>query len=319
MNKAASLMHRIGMGPESRTKLKQRVRNAAFWLALLRWLLPLVLVVVLAGLLADTVWLWVSGPNDPVPRDPDLTRLEGRSDSGEEKGLEYDQVRDWALFGTWKDQDDDEDDEDSETVDAPETRLELTLLGVFQTGGETERAGAIIAEEGGNGELYRVGDRLPGEARLEEVHADRVILRRQGQLEALKLESPSLAGDVKPADDSAAEDDSESRPSRERSDEDESGEDKGRLSGDVEEQRDRIMRGLDLESTDEGYVIGDDAPAELLDRAGLKSGDVVVSVNGEKVGDKETDLEILKSYHDEGNAEVVIQRDAQKFTIKVPP
>lgn len=295
--------------------LKQRLQDTAFWLSALRYGLPLVLVVFLAALLADTVWLWVSGPNDPVPRDPDLSRLQALESGESSERLQYEQVRDWALFGTWQDQTSNNSGNGEEPVDAPETRLQLELLGVFQTGAQGQSPGAIIAEEGDNGELYRVGDRLPGNARLEQVHADRVILRRQGQLETLKLESPGLDGGVQSVD--------RSDDQRSREDDKDSGgdqdEDGPAMSGDVEEQRERIIRGLGLESNDEGYVIGESAPAQLLDRAGLKPGDVVVSVNGHDVGQKKADLAALKEYHDRGSAEVVIQRGSQQFTVTVPP
>lgn len=305
--------------------LKQRVQNTAFWLAAVRWVLPVVLVVVVAALLADTVWLWASGPSDPVPRDSSLPRVEVDNDNTDTRLVEYDQVRDWALFGTWQDQGNNGDDD--KHVDAPETRLQLELLGVFQTGDKEGRPGAIIAEQGNKGELYRVGDRVPGNAQLEEVYADRVILRRQGQLETLKLKAPSLSGGIQAAESSSGREESQKKGQPRRGprgapgdgpdDEQSSGD--GPLSGDVEEQRKRIIRGLSLEGGDEGYVIGDGAPAQLLERAGLQSGDVIVSVNGHDVGNEEADLAALREYHEQGSAQVVIQRGDQRFTLSVPP
>lgn len=306
------------MADDGRMSLKQRMQNTAFWLGLLRWVLPVVLVVLAAALLADTAWLWAYGPDDPVPRDSELPRLEGTESGGDSVRIRYEQVRDWSLFGTWEDQQGGGGNGD-QPVDAPETRLQLKLLGVFQTGEEGQSPGAIIAEQGNNGELYRVGDRVPGNARLEQVHADRVILRRQGQLETLKLESPSLDGGVQSVDRSGGQQrpggrEDDSNPGRSRDQDDGAA-----MSGDVEEQRQRIIRGLGLESSDQGYVIGESAPAQLLDRVGLKPGDVVVSVNGHDVGQKKADLAALQDYHDKGSAKVVIQRGSQRFTVTVPP
>jgi general secretion pathway protein C len=298
--------------------LKQRLQDTAWWLGLLRWTLPVVLVVMVAALLADTTWLWLYGPSDTVPRDPELPRLEETESGDRTERIQYQQVRDWALFGTWENQQGGGNGD--QPVDAPETRLQLKLLGVFQTGEQGQSAGAIIAEQGDNGKLYRVGDRLPGNARLEQVHADRVILRRQGQLETLKLESPGLEGGVQSVDRSSGRQRSSQReagPRQGRSQDQGSG--PAAVSGDVEEQRQRIIRGLGLESSDQGYVIGESAPAQLLDRAGLKPGDVVVSVNGHNVGQKKADLAALREYHDKGSAKVVIQRGSQRFTVTVPP
>ena len=296
--------------------LKQRLQDRAWWLGFLRGLLPVVLVVILAALLADTAWLWAYGPDDPVPRDPDLPRLEATESGGSSERLRYEQVRDWALFGTWEEQQG--SGPEDEPVDAPETRLQLKLLGVFQTGEQGQSPGAIIAEQGDNGKLYRVGDRVPGNARLEQVHADRVILRRQGQLETLKLESPGLDGGVQSVNRSGGERNSNQTGNR-------SGQSSGgdnssaELGGDVQQQRQRIIRGLGLESSDRGYVIGESAPSQLLDRVGLKPGDVVVSVNGHDVGQKKADLAALREYQDKGSAKVVIKRGSQRFTVTVPP
>ncbi|MDW8478738.1 MAG: type II secretion system protein N [Xanthomonadales bacterium] len=55
---------------------------------------------------------------------------------------------------------------------------------------------ALIAERGAPARRYRVGDRLPGEAELVAVHADRVLLRRAGVEETLRL--PRAAGGAAP-------------------------------------------------------------------------------------------------------------------------
>ncbi|HAR60730.1 MAG TPA: hypothetical protein DCS18_11115, partial [Alcanivorax sp.] len=71
-------------------------------------------------------------------------------------------------------------------VDAPDTRLSLELLGLFQTR-DRDKSSAIIAEKGKDAELFHIGDAIPGNAELEDIYADRVILRRQGRLETLRL------------------------------------------------------------------------------------------------------------------------------------
>lgn len=301
---------------EPGTGLRQRLRDKAFWLTVSRAVLALALTVWLAWLAADTLWLLVSGPSEPIPEDESLPRVEA---SGENRqgGLDMAQVRDWSLFGTWEQQ----AGEDSEQrLDAPETRLQLELHGIFQTG-DSEHAGAIIAEKGGDGELFRPGDRVPGNATLEEIYRDRVILRRQGQLEALKLKEPGLSG-------AGFEQVSSPEPSRERDSQAERRDEQrddgsvdvpGGPADDLEKQRKRIISGMGLESTDNGYVIGGGAPAELLDRAGLQPGDVIVSVNGHEVGEEEADLAALQEYHQTGSATVVVQRGAQRFTVSVPP
>ncbi len=66
----------------------------------------------------------------------------------------------------------------------PETQLKLVLRGAFAAANEDE-AGAIIEDERKVAEQYNIGDELPGNATLNAVYADRVVLARNGLLETL--------------------------------------------------------------------------------------------------------------------------------------
>lgn len=77
-------------------------------------------------------------------------------------------------------------------TDAPETRLDLKLVGVFAS--EDSSALAIIVSGRQHEAIYGIGDTLPGNATLRAVHADRVILERGGVLETLRLPRESLGG-----------------------------------------------------------------------------------------------------------------------------
>ncbi|NOY61996.1 MAG: type II secretion system protein GspC [Gammaproteobacteria bacterium] len=69
-----------------------------------------------------------------------------------------------------------------------ESKLNLILRGVIATGDES--ALAIIHNPSGSKKgdaTYALGDQLPGGATLSEVHADRIILRRNGNYETLRL------------------------------------------------------------------------------------------------------------------------------------
>lgn len=75
---------------------------------------------------------------------------------------------------------------------APETALKLSLRGTLNL--ETEDEGiAIIADESGAHQRYRVGDELPGGARLVGISAGRVLLSRNGVTEGLSLPREGLA------------------------------------------------------------------------------------------------------------------------------
>lgn len=80
-------------------------------------------------------------------------------------------------------------------IEAPDTRLRLELTGLFASS-DPKQSLAIIAEKNGKDESYRLGDTVPGNATLHEVYADRVILRRLGKLETLRLKEPAEKVDI---------------------------------------------------------------------------------------------------------------------------
>ena len=83
----------------------------------------------------------------------------------------------------------------NEPISAPDTRLRLVLHGVFASS-NSKNSMALIAEKSGKDKSYFIGDTLPGNATLHEVYADRVILKRMGKLETLRLKEPASKADI---------------------------------------------------------------------------------------------------------------------------
>lgn len=77
---------------------------------------------------------------------------------------------------------------------APKTTLALALKGIIMAQPRS-RALAIIVEKGKkSGEkLYGIGEKVPGNALISDILADRVILRRGGVLETLMLQNEERA------------------------------------------------------------------------------------------------------------------------------
>ncbi|MGK2943070.1 MAG: type II secretion system protein N [Immundisolibacter sp.] len=69
---------------------------------------------------------------------------------------------------------------------APQSRANLVLGGIWHVA-DGKGGYALIAETGARQRPYRPGDRLPGGAQLVEIHADRVLIRRDGRRESLLL------------------------------------------------------------------------------------------------------------------------------------
>ena len=275
------------------------------WSKPVRWLVAVLLVIALAFVLAQTFWLLWYGPNEPIPSNS-KTRLQVAS-SGQAVILSQSQVDSWQLFGSFEQEAAPQSDK---PTDAPETRLRLELLGVFQTA-DTDKASAIIAEKGKEGELYRIGDSIPGNASLEEVYPDRVILRRAGRLETLRWSDSSLGGVSQVSRQPAVEREPQQSQITEGSEED------------MQRQRKAIIGQLGLQPVaqggNQGYQLGKRAPKQLISQVGLQSNDVILSVNGHSLGTEEGDMAALRSFQETRQASIVVQRGDQQFTVNYPP
>ena len=237
---------------------------------------------------------------------------------------------------------------------APETRLQLELQGVFLAD-VPEQSSVIVAERNRDGRLYRIGDRLPGNAVLVEVFGDRIVLRRAGQLETLKFpdaapggawlasESGTVGSDVRAAaagastnlpgaagfgaaDLGAAGD---ARSVAEREAERRGGSRAGAggsLRDTLREYSERLnvdptgtLAELGVEPVSQGgsggYRLGNEIPSSTLAQVGLRPGDVVLSVNGQAVGDIQQDRSQLDAIMDAGSARLEIQRGERRFFV----
>ena len=101
--------------------------------------------------------------------------------------VNYDSIADAHLFG---ENSANADSVPVETVNAPDTRLNLKLKGTVATDDQS-KAHAIILDGTGNEDGFFIHDLIPGGAILHRVLPDRVILNRGGILETLRLPKKS--------------------------------------------------------------------------------------------------------------------------------
>jgi general secretion pathway protein C len=144
-----------------------------------------VLVIALARSLAVLSLAVVSGRSPqvvgaPAPAAPGSA---ANKSAGAQPSVDYATIAGWHLFG----QVDARRPVEAPPVSMPTTPLNLRLAGVFFIGRGGERALALIAEGGGLERGYRIGEPLPGEARLERIQPDHVVVSRNGRQEMLKL------------------------------------------------------------------------------------------------------------------------------------
>lgn len=158
-------------------------------------LLVLLLVAVTAVLLGRLSWTLIE-PQSVLPAPAPLAvTLSDTSEPGSHGS--FAELASLSIFGSAAGK------PASAAINAPDTSLSWVLKGVL-TDPDPARSSAILAPQGQPEKAYRVGASLPGNVRLEQVLADRVILARDGKLETLRLQRASLASSKSPARRTAA-------------------------------------------------------------------------------------------------------------------
>lgn len=71
----------------------------------------------------------------------------------------------------------------------PETNLQVTLRAVFAAR-DAKQASAVIETSDGRAQIVKVGANISGDAVLQEVHENRVVIARNGALETLFFPAP---------------------------------------------------------------------------------------------------------------------------------
>jgi len=143
-------------------------------------LVNLLLVIWLAWLLARLSWFILPEPEvEPIPQSAVVAAPVQR----QQARIDERQIASWHLFGVAGEE---KPVKVVPVADAPETRLKLTLRGLFASD-DSAGGRAIIGDPKGKEESYAVGDPVPGGAKLSEIYPDRVILERNGRYETLRL------------------------------------------------------------------------------------------------------------------------------------
>lgn len=269
-------------------------------LTLLKWVLALSISYQAAVL----TWTVIDQPTLVLPEPKTAV-----SKTGAKKEI-YDMAS-WHLFG----EADQVSSTSTEEIDAPKTRLRLALKGVF-VATPAELSSAIIAEQGREGEFFKVGDRVQGRARLSQVYEDKVILDNSGKLETLTFEDAAkLAGTIIAKD----------KPKPKKVVKPNSGNFKQQLKGirtpeqfvdfakDQLSDPEQALKNLGLKASGNGYVL--ESSTSMLSRIGMKPGDKLISVNGNTLGDPEQDKLLIDEVYASGAAKVVIERGSRRMTI----
>jgi general secretion pathway protein C len=214
-----------------------------------------------------------------------------------------------------------------------ETRLPLELRGVF-VGERPEDSSAIVAQKGKTGESFIIGEILPGNAELVAVHTDHIVLRRAGNLESLRFpqsgkeslvpqkpqrsfsrNSVDKASDAKRAGPRRANRRAPNARTNQTTPREFVEKYAEKLKGDPE----GVIRELGLSpvsaGSSDGYRLGNLANSPYLSQTGLQPGDVILSVNGQAVGDIQRDRQQIEGLLQQGSARLEVQRGTRRFFV----
>lgn len=285
-----------------------------------------VILLGIAYTVAQTTWFFVVGPDAAPVRASAVSPA-----SNVREAVPIEQLVARHIFGKPAAQGEQRRRENTEAL--RETRLALELVGVF-VADDAESSSAVIAREGRPAELFSVGDRLPGNAKLAEVFSDRVVIARGGTRELLRFEKPKvlIASSVVEAAPSLPEGEatsaargadaasqagaaSEARGAR-HSMRQVLAENRERFENDPR----RALEELGVAVADTGapgYEVGALADWPELDRTGLQQGDRILAVNGQAIGNSPADRLDLDELLALGRASLEVQRGERRFEVTV--
>lgn len=118
------------------------------------------------------------------PSEPSLAKLERGSGDAAGEASDASEIAGWHLFGTRQTAG------PPVRADLPESAADLHLKGILFSS-DPETSYAIIAASGTE-RSYRIGQRLPGNARLHAVAERKVVIERGSELESLSLPEPGV-------------------------------------------------------------------------------------------------------------------------------
>lgn len=277
--------------------------SLVLWQKLVLVLGKLVFTVLLAIQAAALVWMIVA-PEPLSLMAP--TQVTGSSQVSGIRG-----TADYHLFGIANEE---PVKAQTQVVDAPVTRLRLRLLGINKAS-DADQSSAIIAPQSGRGDFYRIGDTIQGRTKLAGVQHDKVVLDTNGKLETLKFEETKKSGINARSVAAPKRAGRGSGSLRERFGKVRSASDFMELaSAEMASDPEGAIRELGLRSagSGQGYKV---QPGSMLTALQLVPGDIVLSVNGQRLGDLDADRSVLEQLSSSGNARIEVQRGNNRFVV----
>ncbi|MES9853187.1 MAG: type II secretion system protein GspC [Candidatus Thiodiazotropha sp. L084R] len=202
---------------------------------------------------------------------------------------------------------------------APETRLNLTLHGVFVA--EQPENGAAIIGTGSKQKYHKVGGAVMSGVTLQGVYTDRVVLMRKGQSEVLKF--PKIKNKSAPSKGRTPKKSKRTVKTRENFGPSVGSSRKANLS----QYRDMLreeplkvfeyVRFVPVKSRDgmKGYRILPQKNRELYNQLGVRPSDLVTAVNGIPLTNDKEAMKLMDQLKDSQTLQVDIIRNGQSRSL----
>ena len=211
------------------------------------------------------------------------------------RGIDIASITNAHLFGTANDP-----AKGANAADAPQTSMALVLTGIIA--GNNPRVGfAIVGENATAAKVHAVGDNVHGGAKLYSVYNDRVLLDRNGTIESLTLPHTSSALGANTV--SAAVPNQNPAFDRVR-----------RMISEDPALLSDIMRNQPVLQAGKlrGFRVYPGRNRQAFTRLGLRSGDLVIAINGTPLDDPSRGDEIFRTIGSASEARVTVMRNGQQ-------
>ena len=163
---------------------------------------------------------------------------------------------------------------------------------------------------------YRVGESIDTTSyQLAEVYWDRVVLRQNNgstrELPFKRMENGLDQPIVQPVVNAPSSNHQsiQAVPSQESSA-------LGQAVQKIQEDREQYLKDMGVNAASGGYEVTSRTPAALRSKLGLQPGDRIMSLNGQAVGQGQSDAQLLEQARREGQVKLEIKRGDQVMTIQ---
>ncbi len=279
--------------------LKQKFSSASSedWVKRLDRVAPVVLlllILILCWKLASLFW-WVIAP-------PQVMQTEQVS-----VGSQQAQVPNISAFSLFQ--------ETGSTAEAADANLVMQLQGVIV--GSSNRFSSAVIKVNEVADRYGVGQMIEGSSyQLSEVYWDYVVLRQSnGATKELKFTRIDNLYQPLGPESAAQQPMLSTTPAQAPANNQQNV--LGQAIDKIQENRDQYLKNLGVSTSGgEGYQVTDQTPAALRNKLGLKSGDRILSLNGQAVGQGQTDVQLLEQVKKEGKVKIEVKRGDQVMTFQ---